>query len=92
MVEAGNDDGSGYWIGIDLGTCFSVVAVWQNNRQQVIQNHMGGSTTQSAVQFRKNNDLPDVHIGKVAMDNLNPNHVPNTIFEVKRLIGSNYDD
>ena len=53
---------------------------------------MGGSTTQSAVQFRKNNDLPDVHIGKVAMDNLNPNHVPNTIFEVKRLIGSNYDD
>lgn len=75
-------------IGIDLGTTNSAMAVMQAGKAEIIANSEGNRTTPSVVAVNKNGERL---VGQVARRQqvTNPK---NTIYEVKRLIGRNWDD
>ena len=74
-------------VGIDLGTTFSCVSVWEGDRFEVISNDMGNRTTPSMVAFTDSERM----IGDSAKNQISANPT-NTIFDAKRLIGRKFTD
>lgn len=75
-------------IGIDLGTTNSAMAVMQAGKAEIVANSEGQRTTPSVVAVNKNGERL---VGQVARRQQVTN-ATNTIYEVKRLIGRNFND
>ena len=74
-------------IGIDLGTTYSCVAIWDNGSPEILANDQGNRTTPSMVAFSDTERL----LGDAAKNQAAVNPT-NTIFDSKRSIGRSFND
>lgn len=75
-------------IGIDLGTTYSCVGVWQNNSVTMIPNERGDITTPSYVSFSKSGKRTVGHAAKADAHR----YPTSTIYDIKRVIGQSCKD
>ncbi|KAL9421910.1 hypothetical protein AB3S75_034228 [Citrus x aurantiifolia] len=75
---------AGAAIGIDMRTTYSCVAVWQNDKVEIIPNDQGNRTTLSYVAFTDTESF----VG----DSVKNQVSNNTAFDAKRLIGRRFND
>lgn len=83
-----DEDETGLIIGIDLGTTYSCVGVFKDGQVVIIPNEQGNLITPSYVAFNTNGERLIGDSAKMQVTS-NPN---NTIFDVKRFIGRDWED
>ncbi|KFY20967.1 hypothetical protein V491_03274, partial [Pseudogymnoascus sp. VKM F-3775] len=76
-------------IGIDLGTTYSCVGIFRDDRIEIIANDQGNRTTPSFVAFTDTERLIGDGGPQEGYSAMNPS---NTVFDAKRLIGRKFAD
>ena len=77
-----------YILGIDLGTTYSCVGIWKNNKVEIISNSQTGKRITPSVVYFKNKNETLIGFGV----NDNTKNYENIIYDSKRLIGRNFND
>lgn len=74
-------------IGLDLGTTYSCIGIYRDERVEIVANEQGNRTTPSYVAFNETERL--VGDGAKNQAGMNPT---NTLYDVKRLMGRRFND